>query len=347
MSRDMPAGYDPQLDKEFEPMPELDSQFGAPPALEESAGSEIDSQLFGDGGDDDYDPTNAAPKNAGRSIFEAALSAEASQQQKKKGGTIPAYARDLMKSMNLKEQDEDDDEPEEDDELGDTDIEFDMDDAGDTGDMEFDFGGDDVDDDDTDFDDEDEDSIDADIDDEDLAQTDEWKSEQDIDDEMARLLGDDSPYTQGATGGRGGGAKSGAYAFDKESSPTFMHAMSDKGSVDDSLVNAQKFESGGFMEEFDDGFVFVSSSGSTLAIVKPEDEDDGPLGYDDTDTSLRGLMVFRPEGSEDEDDEIIIELSGEELDALVAAIQGFKTTGSNSFMEHARRKANRAKRKRK
>ncbi|MCA1800519.1 MAG: hypothetical protein LC687_04730 [Actinobacteria bacterium] len=353
-NRDMPAGYDPSLDTEFEPMQELDMQFSAPPSLNESGEgpSALDSELFGDASDD-YDPTQAQPKGSGRSIFEAALKAE--QERNKKGSSIPAYAKDLLKERRLHEQDEDEDEDvdEEDGEYADTYAdEFTGDDS--SGDGSFDFGDDEStaefgDEDDEDLDDEEDD---YDIDDEDLAQTDEWKSEQDVDEEMARLLGDDSPYVQGASGNRGGGARSGAYAFDKGTSPTYNNAVNNKSSVDDSLVSAEKFESGSFIEHFDDGFVFVSSSGSTMALVKPEEEDDN-VGFDVTDTYLRGLLLFKPEGAEDEDDEIVMELSGEELDSLANALQNFKSTGGTSFMEHvsvmdrARRKAQTAKHKRK
>jgi len=351
MSRDMPAGYDPKLDDlEIPSDPETESIFNGPPALDESVGggsSEVDAQLFGNS--DGYDPTEGS-KDSGRSLFEAAMKAE--EQKKKKGGGIPAYARELAESMGYKLQEEDEDEEEPDDEVGvdEDDDDVDIDVGGGTFDdlPDADFGDDDdIDLDDPDLD-EDEMDEEFDIDDEDIEQADRWRDEQDVDEEMSRLLGGDSPYVQGATAGGGsGGHKRGSHSFDRGLSPTYRGVSDSSPYVDEDLIHAEKFSSGGFIEHFEDGFVFVGSNGASLALVKPEEEDDEVLDFDATDDSLRGFLLFRPEGAEDDDDEITMGLSGEELDSLSQALQGFRaagqTLGATSFVEHARQRAKKAK----
>lgn len=330
----MPAGYDPKLDTELEPLDELDSQFSAPPDAGGNGGDDIDAQLFGGGGDD-YDPTQG-PAASGTSIFEAAVSAER-EARKQKGPAIPAYARELAK---LQEQDEDEDEPEEDededvtpedpnDDLDLDDADFDFDEDPDVDD-EFDLDEDEV---------EEEEEIDVDV--EDQEQADRWRGEDEVDEEMARLLGTDSPYVQGTrrSGSRTHGST--AYDFDTVDSSAYTHAVSSGGYVDEDLLSATKFNSGGFIEYFDDGFVYVSGNGATLAMVHPEDEDDEPGLDDEVDDSLRGLLLFKPTQEVGDEEEIVIELSGEELDELIDAFTTFRTSpgGAQTFMERARQKA--------
>ena len=336
MSKDMPAGYDEKLEAEFDPMPDLDQQFSAPPKLDESdsSGSEIDAQLFGGG---DYDPTDVSRKSSGTSIFEAAIKAE-QERAKKKGNGVPAYVKELLEASGRRLT-EDEDEEEEDDDTEEMDI--DTDDDFDDSDIDFDAGGsgddfsDGDDDDDFEFDEVDDDEDDFETADEDVLQTDEWRSEEEVDEEMSRLLGDDSPYVQGATTG----AKH-SYQFDPNQSATLANSRAGKSEVDDDLVSASRFQSGGFIEYFDDGFVYVSQKGPSMAVVDATDEGDE---LDDSPTNLRAVMVFNSTG--EEDDDIVVEFTKEEIDELVGAFSNFGSqTIENTpaaFFEHARQKAKR------
>ena len=368
-NKDMPAGYDPQLDTELDPDNDIDGVFGAPPAVDESSEHEVDKQVFGESSSSssqenpDFAGLFPNSKGSGKSIFESALKAE--QEKKKKGDSIPAYAKELMSQQfgkpPLMEQEDEDEEEETDDDFDvddgmegdedfsdvgfdDADLDFDDDDdftgGGDAGGGGFDFeGGVDLDDDDTD---------EVDFDEDDVLQTERWQDEDDIDTEMARLLGDDSPYQQGMSN----------RAFDPASSPTYTNMHSASGIVDEDVVGAERFASGGFIESFEDGFVFVDKNGASLAIVDAEEGDEGggsiESGEDVSDNNLAAYLLFRPEGTDpdEEGEDIGIELTKEELSHLADAINqmtGTTVAGAGatpaSFMEQARRKTTAAKNK--
>ena len=340
MSRDMPAGYDPKLaDLEIPGDPTLNSIFSAPPEVPgaQSSSADLDAQLFGsDSGSSSRGVEGIPWAGSATSIFEAAIDIERKKQQEaaQRGDHIPAYMKQF-----LREADEEAEETEETEDAEGVGEDLDDIDFGDTSDVsDADFGGGiddsgsdvDIDSEGTEFDED----LDIDIDEEDAAQTQMWKEEDDVEAEMSKLLGDDSPYTQGTSKG-----------FDPSQSATYANASSTSPFVDDDLVDATNFKSGGFFEEFEDGFVFVSGEGHTLAFARPEAEDQ--YYSDSTRDNIQATLVFKPnsavEDSDSEEGEIFIDLSGTEIDALASALRKFQSAGSSigGIMEKARRRVRR------
>ena len=336
----MPAGYDPRLDTELPTDPDFNSQFDAPPVIGgDIADSGLDAQLFGGGSSSGSGGNKPMWPDGSTSIFEAAQQVERKKvlEEQKRGGGIPAYARDLLKQHKLREA-EDEDELEDDTDEGD-DVDFDFD--ADLESTDVGGGGDDLDFDDTDDDeafneegfDDDEELEGSDIADRD--QTQRWRDEKDVEEEMARLLGGDSPYAQGQSRDR---------TLNKDTSPTYQNASTTKSGVDADLESAETFPTGAFMEHYDDGFVFVSGEGHTLAFADP-DEDDVGVNEEDP-TKIRAVFVIRSVEAQDDEDEVVIELSGEEIESLASALQKFRTSTQSfgGLIERAKRHPKRRRR---
>ena len=324
--------YDPKLDMEFPPDEDFNNEFSSPPELVEKTSVDLDKNLFENKGRESAEGVNGLNLPGGGSdIFTRVLNMDKQKQQEavKKGSNLPDYVKSLV---SLREEEDFEEEDFEDEDVDFEDGEFEDEDFEEGG-FDEDFGegissgGFDDTDSDVEMGDEDgEEFLTDDFDnEEDILQTQEWREEQEVDEELAKIFGKDSPYLQGTSKGN--------QYIDEEMSSTYQSAMNGKGGIsDDTLLDTSNFSSGGFLETYEDGFVYISGEGHSLAFAQVEETPDKP-------SDIATVLLLKDVEADDEG-EIVIPLPQEDLDNIIDRLQALKQIGNAGYqmIERARKK---------
>lgn len=317
--------YDPSLEATLSPDPGINEIFSDPTEIGGGSVPGVDAIFESVGAEDDF--AGITPSQNHSSIFKAAL-----DTSKKRQSVIPAYARDLLSQLKEAEEEEEDDEkelPEEGEESSGEEIDLDAGDGEDSFDF---FSEEDSEEDEEAEEEEDEEFSDPD----DLVQTAEWDDESVVNSELSKIMKGSEPAEEGApavpSAGGYGQSQHRPRPFSStgvKATAAYDNTVSAEGTVDNELTRADAFSSGGFIEEFEDGFVFVDRGGQTVALAVPELEDEY-YGAERYPTDSAAVLLVK--GSGEEDPEMAIELSGEELESLSALLSAasVRTVGATA-----------------
>ena len=303
---------DIDVNLKLDPEASVDSLFESADDIVNVGSSDLISETFGNVEMEDEFASLAGVKTKATAIFEAAMKAT----QKEEKNAIPSYARAYLKKRKLYEDEEEEIENEESDD-------------------DFDAGGDDsgVDFGDLDFTEEESEDSDDDIDEEnfeedfedpaDVARTESIQDEEIMDEELSSIMGT-TPTARNTGQGQGQHRLRPYNSQGIRDTAAFSNTSEPSNAFDDRLSSAASFNSGSFIETFDDGLLFVDRKGQSFALAIPDPVED-EWDHDTSPTESLGVILVK--GNEETDPELVIEVSIEELDALISALESFKSAG--------------------